>query len=295
MTFNEFTEAVVEKMAEYLPEYGLEGKVLGVKEVIKVGVPAHTGVYIEGGFSPIVNLNAAYETFSTDIESAARECLDVFAENLQSADVKRVSEIAQNCMTDYEAWKNRLFLAIANTEKSAEALRSVPHIEFFDLSIYCRVLLEEGMRDGEKVHETMVVTNEMLEKFGISKEDLFNEACGISEKTAPAFMLDLGSAVGQQETPALVLTNEMSHYGAAAFFYTGKMAEIGQRFNCNYAILPSSIHELVLTPVKDEVDLRNLVRTVRGINASDAVSEEDFLSDNIYYFNEATGEITMIS
>ena len=58
-------------------------------------------------------------------------------------------------------------------------------------------------------------------------------------------------------------------------------------------ILPSSVHEVLLLPAMDDEDVAELRRTVQDINEK-KVKEEEWLSDEVYYFRRSTGTVELI-
>lgn len=62
------------------------------------------------------------------------------------------------------------------------------------------------------------------------------------------------------------------------------MDQIGEGFQGNFFILPSSIHETIVVPDNGEFDYRVLQDMVQTINASE-VSPEERLSDHVYHYD----------
>ena len=64
-----------------------------------------------------------------------------------------------------------------------------------------------------------------------------------------------------------------------------------KKIQCNFYILPSSIHEVILLPVENENDdIGRLKEMVYEVNHTE-LSEEEILSDSIYMFNRENGNI----
>lgn len=63
------------------------------------------------------------------------------------------------------------------------------------------------------------------------------------------------------------------------------LEQVAKRFRGKFFILPSSIHELILVPDYGE-DVKGLKEIVSDVNDnSDAVTEEDFLSNSVYHYD----------
>lgn len=59
---------------------------------------------------------------------------------------------------------------------------------------------------------------------------------------------------------------------------------LSELFPEGYYLLPSSIHEFLIYPY-DGCTVENLLEVVKDVNRT-LVSEIDFLSDNVYYFDK---------
>lgn len=83
----------------------------------------------------------------------------------------------------------------------------------------------------------------------------------------------------------VVLTNSSCTYGASAMTCTNSLDEIQDAWGEPIYILPSSIHEVIAVPksIGSKEDLANMVREIN----TNVVNEDDFLSDNVYYYDDA--------
>lgn len=72
-----------------------------------------------------------------------------------------------------------------------------------------------------------------------------------------------------------------NHRAASLILSPEVRASIAEKLGCGFYACPSSIHEMVIIPNKDDVlDLDDLGEMVRDINA-EYVSEEEILSDKV--------------
>lgn len=91
-----------------------------------------------------------------------------------------------------------------------------------------------------------------------------------------------------------VLTNNDKFYGAAGILRTDLLRQFAEEQGCDFYILPSSVHELILVPDKHDftkTELRDMVKTVN----EEQVAVEERLSDDVYYFSRYTGEVEVVS
>ena len=92
---------------------------------------------------------------------------------------------------------------------------------------------------------------------------------------------------------SVIISNSSNAYGAAAIMDKEVMKKIADVFGEDLYIIPSSVHDCILMP-KSESTLEELQEMVYEVNR-ETVSREDRLSDDIYFFDSITKEITMAS
>ena len=88
---------------------------------------------------------------------------------------------------------------------------------------------------------------------------------------------------GAREMPLYVLTNAIRLNGASVLFYTDCLKSFADSVGRDIFVLPSSIHEVLLIPVDEDVsawDMRQVVETVNH----QIVSDEEILSNHVYRY-----------
>ena len=84
-------------------------------------------------------------------------------------------------------------------------------------------------------------------------------------------------------SPMTVLTSRDQVNGAGVIFCDSVLKKIHEKIG-DYYILPSSIHEVLITPVADGIERDYLEEMVKAVNR-DEVVPEDRLSDQVYLFD----------
>ena len=162
-----------------------------------------------------------------------------------------------------------------------------------------RVLVEEEQsRIG-----TVLVSNEMMKWWHVSETDLYKTAAANMQRLwkdvlepiqdmvhemaegpmAEAYDAFLEERPETGMMPLYVLTNEIRLNGASVLFYTDCLKRFASGIKRDFFVLPSSIHEVLLLPVMDEMsawDLRQIVGTMNH----QVVSDEEVLSDHVYRY-----------
>lgn len=203
----------------------------------------------------------------------------------------------------FEEVKSSLMLQLINTKANRRMLNEIPHEEIADLSLICGLQVADLSEAGKGI---LKISNEVLQTWGINKEELFEAAKENSAKLKPPVFeciykeraFDLGDGVIKSfekdgvipEHVLYVLTNEDRLYGAAAMMYPEVMQKVSTLFPEGYYILPSSVHEVLIIPKSRFFQPKQLGEMVRDINQSDVLREER-LSDRVYEFDKEKNKI----
>lgn len=138
-----------------------------------------------------------------------------------------------------------------------------------------------------------------LETYGIDENVLRERALRNTMKLdmvlEPMFkiMQDIGADVPENiPLPVLMVgTNPEKQYGAAILF-TDKIHEFLKKIKMSAFILPSSIHEVLVMPDDGTLNPKDLKEMVCIVNNEQVLPVEQ-LSDNVFYMDLETGEITI--
>lgn len=251
-------------------------------------------------FSHAVDINEYYTQFSESLMS-----MDEIIEDI----VTLISQITMlgdlNQIKPFESFKDKIMFRLVNYEKNKETLSQKPHSQILDLAV-------EAMVVFDSITSTMSVTNELMQSWGISKEELFLCAKENTEKNARfvfkelfetllGFMpeQDREKVVAEEQAlldrePMYILSNEEGTYGAVMMLRSDVLTYCAERLQSDLIILPSSIHEVLVVPSNSFWNMEELQRMVREVNQTEVASEE-VLSDNIYKYNKQKKCLSMYS
>ena len=206
--------------------------------------------------------------------------------------------------TDFKQAKNRIIMCLINKEKNAELLKDVPHIDVAeDLSI---IFYYNVKNNGEQAN--IKILNDHLQSrwFGrVTVNDLYKAAKINTPNLYPAEILSMSAYISGitgnlvPDTGLYIMTNRQKNFGAAVVFYPRVCDEFCSMHDCDkLIILPSSIHELLIYPVKPADNINEMAAgytaLVKEVNVSGSVEPNDFLSDHVYLYDRLTKEITML-
>ena len=199
---------------------------------------------------------------------------------------------------------DNLYPKLVNTARNKELIlyRRCPAKRLGTLTVILNIRVELPGNNGN-----ILVTEELLDTLGISKEEAIRKAYENLKRESFTFKLrDMNGIIRDllkenagevmEDVPEVsgmyVLTNSTGFYGATAILDEGTRKSIRDRIG-DYYVLPSSVHEVILVPVSYGSDPYELREMVKSVNATQ-VADEDYLSDEVYIvtdegFREAIG------
>lgn len=303
----EFIKAVVKQ---------LEEKWEGKKQVEILPVTKNNGV-VQMGLSPrgqaenvrtIVSLEPYYEQYKKGKVSLDEVIEDLYG--LMGGDGEEESDFWKGDFSCYQKLKGRIVLRLINRELNQEILEEVPHIPFLDMEIVFMI----GLGQNGKGQMSAPVCNSMMQEWGESPQGLFSQAQKNMPLLNPVILESMEDVLrnaakrnwgeGYDEEKALrlwedkeekvismyVLTNERGIYGAAAMLYPNLLRNFAESQRTDVVILPSSVHEVILVPVKELLDFGWLRDMVRNVNQTE-VPLEDQLSDQVYIYRRKEDQV----
>lgn len=305
MDFNKFVNELKENIKLYLPE-NYENAEVALIEYQKLN-EAYTGLTVRKdgqAIAPAINLNNLYDFYQThpyiSMSTMFQEVAGVITDATVPVDPVNVYDILK-----YENVKDKLFIRVSSAEKNKEMLSDVPHQMKEDLAITYHIVIAKD-RDGLS---TMLVTNDLMEKYGVTPEQLHEDAMKSCSKVMKPQIYSMGSKLSEmvekismmlspQEKEAMrqmvedmpfkdtfiIMTNDQSVDGAGVIFYPEVMENMGYMLDSNFFILPSSVHETLILIDDGDFDVEGLKEMVTEINATQ-VLPQDRLTDEVYHYD----------
>lgn len=218
--------------------------------------------------------------------------LETLADHVTSV-VSDIPAVDVDELTNYDRMKTGLMVQIVNSEANKEMLENVPHHDIEDMSLVYRMELEKN----ENGIASILVTNDILGVYGISPEQLHEDALAQAEINRPATFRSLETVMRElmgdmadlmppmNNGPQMYVASvEGSVNGAGVISYPGFMDRVVEEMGGDVYILPSSLHEVLILPDDGSVNRRDLEKMVREVNATE-VLPEDKLSDHVYHYD----------
>lgn len=181
---------------------------------------------------------------------------------------------------------------LINAKANEEVLKETAYVPFLDLAIAFRIA-----EDSDKAHFlTKKGMKEMkLNELTLLKEVMKNKAFTLDTSVQSMENLLMGMLGDGFESDLsvdmLVCTNKMGFLGASVILNSGIMKGISDKFDSNLLIIPSSIHEVLITGVDNmEMNTSEVAEMINAVNM-EHVSENERLSDHPYIYCRVTGAI----
>ena len=253
MTFDMFQE--------YIEEHILEGwksdVELDVAMVTKNNGVQLRGLYIkskEMNVSPAIYLDEYYSYYLKG------ESLEEIIRRIREEYEWKISRVADYHfkLEKFEYVKDRIIYRLVNYKKNEEILEDCPYLKLYDLALTFRWVAHS---DDIGI-STALVTNQEMEAWGISMNELLLAARENTPRLFPAQMVDMDEMIQRagvcmptdhSAIPMYIMTNRQEVNGASVLLYDDVLQTFALKKKTDFYILPSSIHEVILVP-SDRID-----------------------------------------
>lgn len=269
---------------------------VSVQKVRKNNGLVMTGVSIFGkdrNMSPTIYLEGYYEQYLDG------EPMEEIVEEILSCCQEYDSELSfdTDFFVDYELAKERIAYRLVNREKNRKLLEEIPFIPYLDLAVtfFCKI-------EHEKLGSGIIqIRNEHMRLWSVTEEQLYDAAKRNMHALYPELVCTMQELLQNVEEnqevpqemaeeidnakglPMYVVTNKYKSCGAAVLLYEGILDGLTERMDSSLAILPSSVHEMIVLPVRNESEALSMRGMVHEINMT-RVEPEEVLSDSVYYY-----------
>ena len=304
LDYEEFKQEVVNDIKDYLSDRFINADV-SIIEVTKNNDVHLDGLQIkheDSNIAPTIYLNNFYGKYeqSGDLEGIMTEIADI----RERSDFDLPIDVSD--MSNLDKVRDHIDCRVLGTENNQEYLRDKPHKTVAeDLAVVYSVRLG-GAADGIM---NAVVTDQMLDKWGISVDELHDIAISNTERLSPVefvsmremlmdMMLpgdpdavhDLDMFIPDEAPQMYVLTNHDKVFGAKEILNQEVMDKIADKLHGDFIVLPSSVHEVLILPDAEHIDRAALEDMVQTVNQNE-LDPKDILSNNVYCYDSKECEL----
>lgn len=306
MNYEMFKRIVKENFLSYMPEE-YRGATIEIRPRKKVNQTMDALMVYKDNDSrifPSIYVNEMYEHYKGCDNLEAVLC-SAAASYIRAMDKVKSCELD----VDIEHFKDKVIMCLINTEQNRELLADVPNREFHDLSVIYRWIVESI---PNSVSST-IVTNNIVEKTGMTEEELFQYAVKNTRCINPVSVMSMSEAIDimsddigvpqeiKEEMEQVkygaedmwLISNSTGIYGAASMLYEENLHHLAEKLGDNFFILPSSIHEVIAIPAKiAEKNLAHLTEMVQTINM-ESLKLEERLSNSVYFYDKELRKVIL--
>lgn len=317
-SYSEFMEYIKENVTDYLPER-FESAEITIRQVVKNNDVVLDGLLIsspDSHISPTIYLNPLYEQYKEekDLDGIVSNIADTYIENIEPV-VNRGFQEKLEEIGNYETVKDYIFPKLVNLEKNSIRLQDAPYTQREDLAVTYNIKVTG---DSHSMGSIMI-TNYLMEKYGVTPEELHVLAMENMERLSPPVFLPLGEmivdvmtedfgrneGVSQEEAKEYVkdmiptggpnvycLTNQYKMNGAVGIMSESIQQMVADRVGGDYYVLPSSVHEVLIVPQSAGMDPEELTDMVNTVNEG-CVMQDEILSDHVYQYDAKEHKLSL--
>lgn len=294
MNFEEFTDNILKE---------IRVRAGGSFHILKKDVTRNNNVKLTGiafmkeetDIGPCVYLDKFYREYESDGMEFSEIVDEVYRLILKHKD-DELPDFDKEGFLNWETVKRNVYAKLVNAEQNKEQLGGMPHRSFMDLAVvYYAVARDHAQEEIGLIS----ICNEHMEKWGVEEENLYQMAVmnmrseGGADFTdietvvsgiLPGITFPTGGGMNLKDTSMYILTNSRKRYGAAEILDKKTLRMVADKVGDRFVVLPSSVHETIVLPPKDEAEYGRLADMVRMVNDTQ-VDVEERLSYHVYAYS----------
>ena len=228
-----------------------------------------------------------------DFSDTARQLIEKFREEAQDFD--GVGEEVGMDIPDFSRVKDRIYLKLINTKRNSQLLKTTPHVPYLDLSAVFYLYHPIG---------SILIQEQIMSMWDTTPDELYEIALGNMAKQQPEKFFSVHEYLESHEDilpkemiydrelnpPIYALTNALNWNGASAILYPNVLETYANQYDCDWLVIPSSVHEVLLSPYSSESEIKNLCEVIREVNTL-LLEPDEFLSDHPYLYKRDKKEL----
>lgn len=241
MDFKEFVNKLEQDLKDFLSDTS-PGAQVRQTPVEKLQAGSYTGISITPADTNVgMNINAD-QLYAQMQEGRSYEGVLAMALSQVEHGMRDMPAVDIQSITNYETARNLLCFEVVGTEQNADMLANIPHTDMENMSMVYRLQLDSNAQGTS----TILITNAMIEQYGITKDQLHADAMENAPEIRPASFKTMAEVMAEMmgmpvemmpqdmAPPMYVATNEDKVQGAAVMFYPDFMdqaaKELGEKF-----------------------------------------------------------------
>ena len=242
------------------------------------------GVELEGiriltdsNIAPVIYTKAIIE----NAENENKSLDEVVSAIIGTYESHKSFEFDVNMLFDRDFILNSIFVGLQKVSTEDIEKKLCEDFEGIESYLYIR---GEADREGSY---SIKVSKAILDRANISEVEAWEQAqTNTEEETSLESMAKVMCEMMNMEysedmdemTPFFIISNKSKVKGASAILNKKVLAEFGERYHTNkIVVLPSSVHEMLLVPYTEEIDLDTFSDMVGQVNSSEVDPTEQLV------------------
>lgn len=293
MSFEEFRENILQE---------IRVRADGVFQVKKHDVTKNNNVKQSGiavvkegtDIGPCVYLDELYREYESDGMK-----FDEIVDEVYRLILKYEEDTPDVDLSGFRNWETvhgDIYPKLVNAEQNKELLEKIPHRNFLDLAVvYYAVARDYAQEDIG----TILIHNEHIEIWGQEEKNLYQTAMRnmradgeadfftietVVKRILPDITFPTKKGKDSQCSNMYILTNHRRRFGAAEILDKKTLRMVADKVGDGFIVLPSSVHETIVLPPKEEAEYGRLADMVRVVNDTE-VNIEERLSYHVYVYS----------
>lgn len=297
LSFEDFSDEIISRIKDYLPEEFADATV-SIQEVRKTNDLLLHGLTVrKDSISPTVYLETPYQEYQngTNLEEILTDLTHVIVKNTGNCPADNISDL-----NSFAKVRGRIRIKLINLGKNQEFLHDKPFTKIDETDLAATYFIDLS-RIGES-HATVMVTVALMATWNVDLKTLHETALrNVSDHASFMNIRTVLSEMCHGRLPAefdvpeeadnimFVLSSTDKYCGAASMLCPDTMDLVTDHVKRNngndpaFFLLPSSIHETLVVPCRDQMSVADLKRMVEEVNAT-VLAPEDLLSDHVYIY-----------
>ncbi len=289
MDYESFKENFQDALKTELADRGIDVELTARRiEKMNNSYDAITVRPVDSAVGVNVNTEKAFAAYEKGVE--IKDVVEHMADGVENS-LLESPQFDLDAFNDYDQMKSKLSMEVVSAERNAEFLENVPHENMEDMAVVYRFVLDSS----DSGNGTILVTNQMLDQYGITKEQLKNDAMENAPEIRPSEIRGMSEVMSElapgmipeiapEDEQMFVATVPDKTHGAGVIAYPNFMEDAAQKMGGDFFVLPSSIHEVLLVKDNGQMTAKELENMVKEVNATQ-VEPADQLTDHVYHYD----------
>lgn len=302
--FGKFTEVIKQDISTFLYQFNNVDYKIHNKKTISLNNEERNHLLVDDNSDncniPSFDLDFLYDKYCKgySIEKIVASVSDVYIKSIDKNKLYSVSKIYNR-----DFILNNARPCIINLKNNEDFLikNNIVYFQYGNIALFFKYTLgsEYGMRFSDRL-DTIDIKYDTINALGISCEELFEQSFINSKKYCETVLvtdsinkdfnnsLDLSSV--NISNFLYLFTNNERIFGAATMFHREFLDFVCDKHeNDKLVIIPSSVHEVLITPASEVSSLEFVNNIIGKMNKS--LTNKEVLDDGVYIYDKALSQI----